>query len=207
MCRHTVHRGAGWWRGPGLLVPGWPHPVSLTHISSHLCSPQVPVTSPLCVSQVAQQVSRSTQVTSQGHRHPSLAALSGDCRSLWCPREWAEPCAMPGSRCWVPPATPSAFSHTGPAQGSTGWLDADGQVWTGRSRVGLATSRSWSQRRLCCWVMSFLYEKQLLPVTSWSLCQGLQKECGGWCLRATSRGAISQSCNPLPPLFLVSHLC
>lgn len=96
MCRHTVHRGAGWWRGPGLLVPGWPHPVSLTHISSHLCSPQIPVTSPLCVLQAAQQVSGSTQVTSQGHRHPSLAAWSGDGRSLWCPRAWAEPCAGMG---------------------------------------------------------------------------------------------------------------
>lgn len=109
-------------------------------------------------------------------------------RGLSLVRAWAEPCAVLGCRCWVPPATPSAFSHTGPAQRSTGWLDADGQVWTGRLGVGLATSWSWSQRRLGCWVTSFLYEKQLLPFASWSLRQGLWKECGGWCPRATSRG-------------------
>lgn len=137
MCRHTQHRGAGWWRGPGLLVPGWPHPVSLTHVSSHLCSPQIPVTCPLCVSQAAQQVSRSTQVASQGHLHPSLAALSGDCSSLWCPLEWAEPCSVPGSRCWVPPATPSeCFLTHGPSAGQhrmagCRWAGVDWEVQGG----------------------------------------------------------------------------
>lgn len=137
MCRHRqhtqggVHRGAGWWRDPRVSVPGWPHQVSLIHPSSHLCSPQSPVTSPLCVSQVAQQVSYS------------------QCFLIHRP--------------------------------STGWLDADGQVWTGRSRGGgdtLATSQSWSQRSLGRWITSFLYEKQLSPFSFLPLPDLCVRDCG-----------------------------
>ena len=92
-----VHSRDGPWRGPWVLRPAWPHQVSLTHASSHLCSPRSPATSPLCVSQVARQVSRGTQVTSQAHLRRQPGHLDGG--GLWCLLGWAEPCPVPGSRC------------------------------------------------------------------------------------------------------------
>lgn len=73
---HSTHAGVG--RTEGLAGGGaqgsWtPHRVSLTHVSFHFCSPRSPATSPLCVLQVARQVSGGTK----GHQPGPLAPFPG----------------------------------------------------------------------------------------------------------------------------------
>jgi len=117
--------------GPGGFGPWLATLGPLTHTSSQLCSPRSPATSPLCVSQAAQQVSRGAQITSQGHLQASLAALVQRMQGALVPcAARAEPCPVPGSRRWAPPAAPSAQQEAAQVAGR-GWT-----VWPGRYRVG-----------------------------------------------------------------------
>lgn len=139
---HTVHTHMRWGRvcTEGLAGEGVQagHPAgSLTHSSSHLCSPRNPVTSPLCVSRAAQQVSEASSSPAKATSFPgtrdrvtegSLAPSAGR--------------AEPGSRRWLLPAAPSGRHKA--ARG--GWT-----VWPRRAGWGLQTSQSGDQRRSRQW--------------------------------------------------------
>ena len=112
------------------------------HSSSHLCSPRSPVTSPLCVSRAARQVSEASSSLAKAScsfpgtldrvTEGSLAPSAGR----------AEPCPEPGSRCGLLPAAPSGRQKA--VRG--GWT-----VWTRRTGWGLQTSHSGDQRRSRQW--------------------------------------------------------
>lgn len=144
------------------LCPNWLSWFSLTHASSHSCSPRGLMTSPLYVLQVARQVSRGSLVGRQGLPHPSLAAWQLTAVVSWTLSvKWTEPCLMPASRHWGSLAAAASDQQ----QAATGVASCRGTEWAGRSRY--CQERPWQLGTRAAGrtylLGSLLFGKQLLP--------------------------------------------
>lgn len=136
---HTMHTHVRWGRvcTEGLAGEGVQAATpagSLTHSSSHLCSPRNPVTSPLCVSRVARQVSEASSSPARA-TCSFLAPWTGRPRALWHPL-W-------GGLSLVLCLAPDAGSSLLLPAANMRQRGAGGRCGLGRTRVGATNFPEW----------------------------------------------------------------